>query len=168
MSTQRALEPLPLRRHFAALKAKIASLPAAGDKGSKRVAELKAKAPRTLPEARERLAELGKLAAERGTQLAPSFVEGPRTLDQARSLIGSLERQLDLVGAAASVIAPPATEIKPVADDLLSKAPAFGRELTLAGCRPDARSCSYGAQRRDHECFRTGASDWSCQQKRKH
>jgi hypothetical protein len=133
MNTQRASEP-PLRRHFAALKAKIASLPAAGDKGSKRVAEAKTK---SLPEARARLAELQKVAIQKGIQLPPSFVERPRTLDQARNLIESLERQLGLVGAqVASVIAPPVAEIKPPEEDLISKARALvARSHALSAAR---------------------------------
>jgi hypothetical protein len=96
MNTQRASEP-PLRRHFAALKAKIASLPEAEDKGSKRVAELKAKAaslPRTLPEAKQRLAELQQLAIGAGIKPTLLSAEAPRTLDAARRQIVNFEAQL--------------------------------------------------------------------------
>jgi hypothetical protein len=90
-------------------RAKIASLPAAGDKGSKRVAEAKAK---SLPEARARLAELQKVAIQKGIQLPPALVERPRTLDQGRSIIAEIEQQLSSGVGAADAIGLPEAKIK--------------------------------------------------------
>jgi hypothetical protein len=102
------LEPIPFeegRRRFAALKAELASLPKTSGEAKKRAFATSKGELSSLHKAKERLADLEKLAIQRGIK-PPASGQPVKTLDQARRLVEDLERQLSSPLPEAEITAP--------------------------------------------------------------